>query len=170
MLKITFFGYGNIAGNSIIGSKHPVCLSENPKDKRLRVSIAIEWDDHFFVIDCGPDFRQQMLKQNARQLDGIFYPRTCRSHCWSGRHSPLLFFDKGRLICTCLTVYKPLYNSVLITFLTTKNKYPGAPSVNVHKIDKAVILLAWDKVKSLPSKLCITICLFWAIALMILRI
>ena len=58
MMKITFLGTGTSQGIPIIGSKHPVCLSKNDKDKRLRVSVAIEWENFFYVIDCGPDFRQ----------------------------------------------------------------------------------------------------------------
>ncbi|MDB4621125.1 MBL fold metallo-hydrolase, partial [Flavobacteriaceae bacterium] len=61
MFKITFLGTGTSQGIPIIGSKHPVCLSQNPKDKRLRVSISISWKKYNYIIDCGPDFRQQLL-------------------------------------------------------------------------------------------------------------
>jgi len=70
-LKITFLGTGTSQGVPIIGSKHPVCLSTNPKDKRLRCSIMIEWDDYTYVIDSGPDFRQQMLNNNVSRINGI---------------------------------------------------------------------------------------------------
>jgi len=59
-LKITYLGTGTSQGIPIIGSTHPVCLSENIKDKRLRVSVLIEINGKNIVIDCGPDFRQQM--------------------------------------------------------------------------------------------------------------
>ena len=52
-LKITFLGTGTSQGIPVIGSDHPVCLSQNPKDKRLRVSVFIEWNDNSYVIDCG---------------------------------------------------------------------------------------------------------------------
>jgi len=55
-LKITFLGTGTSQGIPIIGSDHPVCLSNNAKDKRLRVSVLVEWDNYTFVVDCGPDF------------------------------------------------------------------------------------------------------------------
>ena len=73
MIKITFLGTGTSQGVPIIGSKHPVCLSENLKDKRLRSSILVQWDDYNYVIDCGPDFRQQMLTNNCSRLDGIIF-------------------------------------------------------------------------------------------------
>ncbi|WP_185858556.1 MBL fold metallo-hydrolase [Blattabacterium cuenoti] len=70
-MKITFLGTGNSQGIPIIGSKHPVCLSKNPKDQRLRSSVLIEKKKKFFLIDCGPDFRYQMLRSNHTRLDGI---------------------------------------------------------------------------------------------------
>jgi len=79
-LKITFLGTGTSQGIPIIGSSHPVCLSSNPKDKRLRVSILIEWDNFIYVIDCGPDFRQQMLNANPDHLDGILFTHEHSDH------------------------------------------------------------------------------------------
>ena len=72
MLKITFLGTGTSQGIPVIGSKHPVCQSSDSKDKRLRVSVLIQWDNLNLVIDCGPDFRQQMLREKVTHLDGIF--------------------------------------------------------------------------------------------------
>jgi len=57
-MNITFLGTGTSQGVPVIGSEHPVCFSNNSKDKRLRVSILIEWNGYSYVIDCGPDFRQ----------------------------------------------------------------------------------------------------------------
>ena len=72
-MKITFLGTGTSQGIPVIGSNHPVCLSKNPKDKRLRVSVLISWKDYNYVIDCGPDFRQQMLTHKVSKLDGILF-------------------------------------------------------------------------------------------------
>jgi len=73
MIKVQFLGTGTSQGIPIIGSTHPVCLSDNPKDKRLRVSVLIEWENTHLVIDCGPDFRQQMLRTDCTHLDAIFF-------------------------------------------------------------------------------------------------
>ena len=56
-MKITFLGTGTSQGIPVIGSLHEVCLSADQRDKRLRSSILLEWDDAVYVIDCGPDFR-----------------------------------------------------------------------------------------------------------------
>ncbi|WP_185865049.1 MBL fold metallo-hydrolase [Blattabacterium cuenoti] len=71
-MKITFLGTGTSQGIPIIGSKHPVCLSKDPKDKRLRSSILIEINHMFFLIDCSPDFRYQMLRNNFNKVNAIF--------------------------------------------------------------------------------------------------
>ena len=72
MIYVTFLGTGTSQGIPIIGSDHPVCKSEDPRDKRLRVSVLIQWKSCNLVIDCGPDFRQQMLRENVKHIDGIF--------------------------------------------------------------------------------------------------
>ncbi|RZJ59356.1 MAG: MBL fold metallo-hydrolase, partial [Flavobacterium sp.] len=56
MLKVWFLGTGTSQGIPVIGSNHSVCRSEDPRDKRLRVSVWIQWEGHSYVIDCGPDF------------------------------------------------------------------------------------------------------------------
>ena len=68
-LKVYFLGTGTSQGIPVIGSQHSVCLSSDTRDKRLRVSIWIQIEDTSIVVDCGPDFRQQMLtsKPNATQ-------------------------------------------------------------------------------------------------------
>lgn len=70
-MKLKFLGTGTSQGIPVIGSTHPVCLSTDQKDKRLRSSVMITDDDgKKILIDCGPDFRQQMLtnKENTEWL------------------------------------------------------------------------------------------------------
>ena len=64
----------------MIANNHPVCMSENQKDKRLRSSILISWDNVNYVIDCGPDFRQQMLRENIRSIDGVLFTHEHSDH------------------------------------------------------------------------------------------
>src|SRR5690554_7500685 len=79
-ITLTFLGTGTSQGIPVIGSDHPVCKSTNPKDKRLRVSAWIRWDNYSCVIDCGPDFRQQMLRENITKLDSIFITHEHSDH------------------------------------------------------------------------------------------
>jgi phosphoribosyl 1,2-cyclic phosphate phosphodiesterase len=137
MIKITFLGTGTSQGIPIIGSKHPVCLSDDPKDKRLRVSISLAWEDYFFVIDCGPDFRQQMLSINARQLDGIVFTHEHADHTAGLDDIRPFFFRQGNINMHMSARVKSSLKQRFDYIFNDENKYPGAPSVNVHTIDKA---------------------------------
>ena len=69
LLKITFLGTGTSQGIPMIASNDPVCLSEDSKDKRLRSSILFSLEDKNYIIDCGPDFRQQMLREKVQLVN-----------------------------------------------------------------------------------------------------
>jgi phosphoribosyl 1,2-cyclic phosphate phosphodiesterase len=134
-LKITFLGTGTSQGIPIIGSTHPVCLSDNPKDKRLRVSVLVEWDDYTFVIDCGPDFRQQMLRANVSKIDGIIFTHEHADHTMGLDDIRPFFFRQGDIP---LYAHKRVFKSLEQRFdyiFTTKDKYPGVPSVTMHTIE-----------------------------------
>lgn len=70
-MKIRFLGTGTSTGVPAIGCNCEVCNSDDPHDKRLRCSIQIEIEDTQIIIDCSPDFRQQMLQVPFRKIDGI---------------------------------------------------------------------------------------------------
>ncbi|WP_439151112.1 MBL fold metallo-hydrolase [Winogradskyella sp.] len=134
-MKITFLGTGTSQGIPIIGSNHPVCLSDNPKDKRLRVSVLVEWDNYSFVVDCGPDFRQQMLRSNCTKIDGIIFTHEHADHTMGLDDIRPFFFKQGDIpIYAHKRVLKALRNRFDYIF-ETKNKYPGAPSVTQIEID-----------------------------------
>ena len=133
-MKITFLGTGTSQGIPIIGSTHPVCLSDNPKDKRLRVSVFIEWDEMTYVIDCGPDFRQQMLNVDAQRLDGILFTHEHSDHTAGLDDIRPFFFKQGNIpIYGHERVLKNLRRRFDYIF-ETENKYPGAPGVEAHVI------------------------------------
>ncbi|WP_296383944.1 MBL fold metallo-hydrolase [Winogradskyella sp.] len=134
-MKITFLGTGTSQGIPIIGSTHPVCLSENPKDKRLRVSVLVEWDNYSFVIDCGPDFRQQMLRAKVSKIDGIIFTHEHADHTMGLDDIRPFFFRQGDIpLYAHQRVFKALEKRFDYIF-TTAEKYPGVPSVIKHKIE-----------------------------------
>ena len=133
-MKITFLGTGTSQGIPIIGSTHPVCLSDNLKDKRLRVSILIEWDDYSYVIDCGPDFRQQMLRANVSKINGVIFTHEHADHTMGLDDIRPFFFRQGDID---LYAHKRVFEALEKRFdyiFTTKTKYPGVPSVIQHEI------------------------------------
>ncbi len=133
-LKITFLGTGTSQGIPVIGSQHPVCLSTNPKDKRLRVSVLIEWDDFVYVIDCGPDFRQQMLRVGCTKLDGILFTHEHADHTAGLDDIRPFYFKQGDIdIFAHRRVLGELQRRFDYIF-ATENRYPGAPNVNQNEI------------------------------------
>ncbi|MFC4097762.1 MBL fold metallo-hydrolase [Euzebyella saccharophila] len=144
-LKITFLGTGTSQGIPIIGSKHPVCLSENSKDKRLRVSIMISWGNYNYVVDCGPDFRQQMLTHNVARLDGILFTHEHSDHTAGLDDIRPFFFRQGDIP---IYAHERVANSLKKRFdyiFTDANRYPGAPAVAVNTIEKGVSFAIGDK-------------------------
>jgi phosphoribosyl 1,2-cyclic phosphate phosphodiesterase len=128
-LKVYFLGTGTSQGIPVIGSNHPVCKSTDFKDKRLRVSVWISWENHSFVIDCGPDFRQQMLSSNCQKVDGILFTHEHADHTAGIDDIRPFNFKQGEIpIYAHQRVIDNLRRRFDYVFETV-NKYPGAPSV-----------------------------------------
>lgn len=142
MIKIIFLGTGTSQGVPIPGSNHPVCLSNDSKDKRLRSSIMVQWDDNNYLIDCGPDFRQQMLRIKCEKIDGVLFTHEHADHIrgvddirpFSFRQGKIPIYGTKRLIESLKKSYPYIFNP--------NEKYPGAPSlkVNTVKNDKSFYL------------------------------
>lgn len=133
-MRVIFLGTGTSQGIPVIGSTHPVCLSENPKDKRLRVSVLIEWKTYTYVIDCGPDFRQQMLNVQCTKLDGLVFTHEHADHTAGLDDIRPFYFKQGDIpIYAHKRVLKALKERFAYIF-ETKNKYAGAPGVQPIRI------------------------------------
>ena len=79
-MKVTFLGTGTSQGVPIIACQCEVCSSLDPRDKRLRSSIMIETENTNIVIDTGPDFRQQMLREKVQKVDAILFTHGHKDH------------------------------------------------------------------------------------------
>lgn len=140
-MTITFLGTGTSQGIPIIGSTHPVCLSSEFRDKRLRVSVLIQWDNYSYVIDCGPDFRQQMLRAGCDRIDGIIFTHEHSDHVLGFDDIRPFYFRQGDIpIYAHKRVLKALRKRFDYVF-KTKNKYPGAPTVIQNRIKNEPFLL-----------------------------
>lgn len=135
-LTVTFLGTGTSQGIPIIGSTHPVCLSDDPKDKRLRVSVLLSWDDYHYVIDCGPDFRQQMLANPIDHLNGILFTHEHADHVAGIDDIRPFFFRQGDLPIYAhervISSLKRRYDYIF----ANEDRYPGAPAVKVNYVKK----------------------------------
>ncbi|WP_281543041.1 MBL fold metallo-hydrolase [Maribacter aestuarii] len=135
-LKITFLGTGTSQGIPIIGSTHPVCLSDDPRDKRLRVSVLLSWDDYNVVIDCGPDFRQQMLTHNVSKLHGILFTHEHSDHTAGIDDIRPYFFRQGDIPIYAHERVIQSLNKRFDYIFDTKDRYPGAPAVAINEVKK----------------------------------
>ena len=80
MMKITFLGTGTSQGVPVIACDCMVCLSQDARDNRLRSSILIQTEKTSVVIDTGPDFRQQMLREKVDRLDAVVFTHEHKDH------------------------------------------------------------------------------------------
>ena len=131
-MKLTFLGTGTSCGVPVIGCQCEVCQSSNPKDKRLRCSALVESDMTRLLIDCGPDFRQQILPQPFRKIDGILITHSHYDHMGG--------MDDIRPYCQFgeINVYAdPLAKQSMLEmfpYCFAENRYPGVPAIGLHEI------------------------------------
>ncbi len=133
-MKVYFLGTGTSQGIPVIGSHHSVCLSDDLKDKRLRVSVWIHSDEDSIVIDCGPDFRQQMLTSKCLKVDAILFTHEHSDHTAGLDDIRPYNFKQGAIpIYAHTRVIENLKRRFDYIF-ETENKYPGAPSVKAIEV------------------------------------
>lgn len=136
MGKITFLGTGTSQGVPVISCRCEVCLSSDPHDKRLRSSVLLEIVGKVIAIDCGPDFRQQMLREDVRRLDAILITHPHKDH--TGGMDDVRAFNytmrKPMDVYAEQHAQKILMNEFYYAF--GDNRYPGVPDINLVKIDE----------------------------------
>lgn len=134
-MKLKFLGTGTSQGVPVIGSDHPVCLSANPKDKRTRASALMTTDEgRKILIDCGPDFRQQMLSQNEKNVDAVLLTHEHNDHVIGlDDLRPIIFRNGIDMPIYCMErVGKEIKSRFPYAFADVK--YPGAPSFEVRPV------------------------------------
>ena len=132
--SITFLGTGTSQGIPLIGCHCEVCDSTDPRDKRFRSSALIEYQGIKVVIDAGPDFRQQMLREDVRDLDAILLTHPHKDH--TGGLDDVRAFNyitgKNMPIYCEPNVLESLKMEYSYAF--REHKYPGVPEFEVHTI------------------------------------
>ena len=135
--KLTFLGTGTSQGVPIIGCNCPVCKSPDPRDKRLRASALVRWGGLTILIDCGPDFRTQMLRERVDHIDAVLLTHNHKDH--TGGVDDLRSFNlieaKPVNIYCEEYVMKALQQEYSYAF--AEKKYPGSPEWNIHLIDSS---------------------------------
>ena len=140
MIKVRFLGTGTSQGIPIIGIDHPVCKSKNPKDRRLRSSVLVIWDNTNFVIDCGPDFRMQMLEADCKKIDAILYTHEHSDHVAGLDDIRPFFFKQGKIP---IYAHKRVLGELKKRFYYIFDKnyaYPGSPKVEENVVSSKIII------------------------------
>ena len=134
-IKLTFLGTGTSQGVPVIACSCNVCLSDDNRDNRLRSSVLIETRGVSFAIDSGPDFRQQMLRENIQHLDAIVFTHEHKDHI-AGLDDVRAFNFKSKasmdIYCT-EQVFQNLCREFHYVF-DPKFLYPGIPKIEPHII------------------------------------
>lgn len=133
-MKITLLGTGTSQGIPVIACDCAVCRSEDPRDKRLRVSVWIQTKGKSIVIDAGPDFRQQMLRADVRSLDAIVFTHQHKDHT-AGLDDSRAFNHRQRIDIP-LYGRKEVLNQIKTEFAYafSEFRYPGVPQFETHEI------------------------------------
>ena len=130
-IEVTFLGTGTSTGVPEIGCRCKTCTSTDPRDKRLRASVLIRKGAHQILIDCGPDFRTQMLKGGVEELDAVFLTHEHYDHVGglddlrpflrNNRQCPIYAEDKVR---DAIRTRMP--------YVFKAHPYPGVPHLDLH--------------------------------------
>ena len=132
-MRLTFLGTGTSKGVPEIGCTCPTCLSNDPRDKRLRVSALIETDKARILIDCGPDFRTQMLSVPFDRLDGVLLTHEHYDHTGGiDDLRPFAIFGDIDVYADELT-HRHLRER--LPYFFRKVLYPGVPRLLFHTVE-----------------------------------
>lgn len=143
-MTITFLGTGTSQGVPVIACSCDVCLSKDPKDKRLRSSILVEIEGWTYVIDTGPDFRYQMLREHVQHLDGVLFTHEHKDHI-AGLDDVRAFNQKQKEIIPIYAdqrVIAAIKREFYYAFM--EPYYPGVPQLKIHEIDQHEFIIGED--------------------------
>jgi phosphoribosyl 1,2-cyclic phosphate phosphodiesterase len=140
-MKVTFLGTGTSQGIPVIACDCEVCRSLDFRDKRLRVSVHLEVDGKSFVIDSGPDFRQQVLRERIKTLDALLFTHEHKDHTAGMDDVRSYNFKQKR----DMPIYaRPQVIEQLkreFSYIFSGIQYPGIPRVQIHEIENKPFLL-----------------------------
>jgi phosphoribosyl 1,2-cyclic phosphate phosphodiesterase len=149
-MKLTFLGTGTSQGVPVIACNCTICRSQNPKDQRLRTSVLIQDENQTIVIDSGPDFRQQLLREKIQSLDAVLFTHEHKDHI-AGLDDVRAFnyrYDKAMNVYCTDAVETALRRE--FNYVFENQHYPGVPKIQLHNINDQTFPLGCWAVTPLP--------------------
>lgn len=133
-MKVTFLGTGTSQGVPVIACDCPVCSSLDYRNKRLRSSIHLEIEGKSLVVDTGPDFRQQMIREKIHHLDGVLFTHEHKDH--TGGLDDIRSYNFLQKKDMPIYGTKKVLNQIKreFAYIFEEVRYPGVPSVITHEI------------------------------------
>jgi phosphoribosyl 1,2-cyclic phosphate phosphodiesterase len=149
-LKVTFLGTGTSQGIPVIGCECDVCRSMDYRDKRLRTSIHVDFDGLSLVVDTGPDFRQQVLREGIKKLDAVLFTHAHKDHTAG--------LDDVRAYNFLQQKTMPVYGSADVHeqlkrefhYAFSDKKYPGIPQLNLIELNGDDFMIDGQPIVTLP--------------------
>jgi phosphoribosyl 1,2-cyclic phosphate phosphodiesterase len=135
-VKVTILGSGTSQGVPVIACDCAVCNSLDFRDKRLRVSVHLEVDGKSFIIDSGPDFRQQVLRERIKKLDALIFTHEHKDHTAGmddirafnfSQHKDMPLYAEERVLHQLQKEFSYIFENL---------NYPGIPRVQLHPISE----------------------------------
>lgn len=134
-ITVTFLGTGTSTGVPVVACDCKVCTSTDSRDHRLRTSVMIQVGDHHFVIDCGPDFRYQMIREKVEDISAILFTHGHRDH--------IAGLDDVRAFNYVLNKTVDIYATEKVIdsinkefpYILTEKRFFGAPQLQFHVIE-----------------------------------
>jgi len=132
-MKVKFLGTGTSTGVPEIGCQCEACTSDDIKNRRLRASVLVSIGDKRILIDCGPDFRQQILNEEFSPIHGVLLTHEHYDHVGGlDDLRPFCKFDDVDIYSNSITLEAL---RIRIPYSFRENKYPGVPSFRLHEIE-----------------------------------
>jgi len=145
-LEVVFLGTGASHGIPVIGCNCPVCLSDIEFDKRLRSSVLIKTESNQLVIDVGPDFRQQMLREHINRVDAVLLTHEHKDHT-AGlddvrafnylMNKPMRIYAEEKVLSSIRREY---------AYVFAEKRYPGIPEMDLKEISEKPFIIDGDKI------------------------
>jgi len=147
-LEIEFLGTGTSTGVPMLRCHCPVCLSDDPRDKRLRTSAIVRYQGVRLLIDCGPDFRTQMLRASDDNLDAVLLTHIHFDHVAGMDDLRAYCFERPMPIYARADVVRDLHQRIPYCF--SSHPYPGVAQFEEHVIGDEPFLVDGVRVEPIP--------------------